>query len=212
MQERQMMAAEVHDSLAQSLAFVKMRMPLLKDAVLEQDRAQALRYCDDVRSAVSQAHSSLRGILTEFRSPMDPLGLVHALDESAQAFRRSAGVELDFVNEIPDLRLAPRDEAEVFHIVQEALNNVSRHAAAHHARLRIAPLGSDQLEILVEDDGAGLPAAPGGGSHFGLDIMRERALRIGGALEVGRRDGGGTRVRLRLPVRAAGLPAAAGAS
>jgi two-component system, NarL family, nitrate/nitrite sensor histidine kinase NarX len=206
------MAAEVHDSVAQSLAFVKMRMPLLHDAVRGPDKALALRYCDEVRSAVSEAHSSLRGVLAQFRSPMDPLGLVHALDAATQAFRRQAGAQLDFVNELPDLKLAAGDEAQVFHIVQEALNNVARHAQARQVRLRMARGRGDEVEVVVEDDGAGLPAGPaGGGSHYGLEIMRERARRIGGTLEIGPREGGGTRVRLRFLRQPSGSPLPAGA-
>lgn len=197
--ERQMMAAEVHDSLAQSLAFVKMRMPLLQDAMLAHDDARARRYCDDVRDAVSQAHSSLRGIITHLRTPMDPQGLVHALGASADHFRSSTGANLDFVNEVPGLKLHPAQEAQVFHIVQEALANVARHAHARHTRLHIAPVQGGEIEVLIEDDGAGLPVASAGGSHYGLEIMGERARRLGGRLEVGARQGGGTRVRLAFP-------------
>lgn len=202
--ERQLMAAEVHDSLAQSLAFVKMRMPLLHDAMLARDDGGAQKYFDDVRDAVTQAYASLRGIITQLRSPMDPLGLAHALQASAQAFRRSTGTELEFVNALPDLKLAPEQEAQVFHIVQEALANVARHAAAQHARLQIGPLPGGEVEFLVEDDGAGVAPAPAGrNGHYGIDIMQERARRIGGRLEVGPRHGGGTRVRLALPASAA---------
>lgn len=208
--ERQLMAAEVHDSVAQSLAFVKMRLPLLRDAMLSRDDGRAVAYFDELRGAVSQAHNSLRGILTQFRAPMDPQGLVHALGASAQTFRRSTGAELDFVNELPGLQLEPDQDAQVFHITQEALSNVARHAAAQHAWLRIAPApGRPELvQVVVEDDGAGLPlqrsAAHG---HYGLDIMQERARRIGGTLDVGPRTGGGTVVRLEFPlVRASTAP------
>ena len=199
--ERQMMAAEVHDSLAQSLTFVKMRIPLLRDALLESDKTRALAYCEDVGDAVSQAHTCLRSIITQLRAPMDPQGLVHALDASVEAFRRTTRTELEFVNEIPDLRLASEQEAQVFHLVQEALTNIARHAGAQHARLSIATTHAGEVEILIEDDGAGLPTtAVVGGSHYGMEIMRERAGRIGGGLEVGTRSGGGTRVRLVFPV------------
>jgi two-component system, NarL family, nitrate/nitrite sensor histidine kinase NarX len=200
--ERQRMAAEVHDSLAQSIAYVKMRMALLQDALLANDQARALQYCDDVRGVASQAHTSLRAILTHLRAPMDPRGLLQALEASAEHFRRSSGAMLDVVNEWPGLRLAPEQEAQVFHIVQEALTNVERHAGAQHAWLRIAAPAPDEVAVLIEDDGAGLPAAGrAGGSHYGLEIMAERARRIGGRLEVGPRDGGGTRVRLAFPLR-----------
>lgn len=198
--ERQMMAAEVHDSLAQSLAFVKMRLPLLQDAVAAHDEERARQYCDDVRCAVTQAHASLRGIITHLRTPMDPLGLLHALGQSADSFRRGSGVELHFENGSPDLTLAPEGELQVFHIVQEALSNIARHAAAGHAWLRIGRVIDGLVEILVEDDGGGLPAAsPCGGAHYGMEIMRERARRIGGTLDIGSRAGGGTQVRLVFP-------------
>jgi two-component system nitrate/nitrite sensor histidine kinase NarX len=199
-QERQRMAAEVHDSLAQSLAFAKMRMPLLHDAMLAHDDARAQQYYDDVRHAMTEAHASLRGILTNFRTPMDPQGLVHALGASAENFRRSTGTELDFVNELPGLKLPAEMEAQVFHIVQEALTNVARHAHAQHAQLRIAGARPGEVEIVVEDDGAGLPPTAGGSTHYGMEIMVERARRLAGALEVGARQGGGTRVRLTFPV------------
>ena len=198
--ERQMMAAEVHDSLAQSLTFVKMRIPLLRDAMLEQDEHRALAYCDDVCEAVSQAHTSLRSIVTHLRTPMDPQGLVHALNARVDAFRRANPTELEFVNEIPDLKLEAEQEAQVFLLVQEALTNIARHAQAQHARLLIAPTSSGAIEILVEDDGAGLPQSMiPDTSHYGMEIMRERAGRIGGKLEVGQRTGGGTRIRLVFP-------------
>ncbi len=202
--ERQMMAAEVHDSVAQSLAFVKMRLPLLEDAISTQDVTRARQYCEDVRAAVTQAHSSLRSVLVHLRSPMDPAGLVHALDVTAQTFRRSSGAELDFVNEMSGLKFSPEQETQVFHIVQEALTNVSRHARARHARLHLAPLNDGLLQVVVEDDGAGLPPTTAdGGAHYGLEIMLERARRLGGTLQIGPRDGGGTRVQLRFSVRGA---------
>jgi two-component system nitrate/nitrite sensor histidine kinase NarX len=129
LQERQAMAAEVHDSLAQSLAVAKMRMPLLHDAMRAHDDERAEAYHDDVRRALSQAHASLRSIITHFRVPLDPRGLLVALATCAEDFRRSSGAELDFVNDWPVLRLPQEQEAQVFHIVQEALANMARHAA-----------------------------------------------------------------------------------
>jgi two-component system nitrate/nitrite sensor histidine kinase NarX len=202
--ERQMMAAEVHDSLAQSLAFVKMRMPLLQDAIAAHQDDRALQYCDDVRCAVTQAHASLRGIITHLRSPMDPKGLRHALIGAVEVFRRGSGVELEVVDELPELALSPEGESQVFHVVQEALSNVARHAAARHAWLHMGSGGDGLVEIVVADDGAGLPpSSPCGGTHYGMDIMRERARRIEGTLDVDARAGGGTRVRLVFPSKPA---------
>ncbi len=209
MSERQMMAAEVHDSLAQSLAFVKMRLPLLQDAMAARDDERARQYCDDVRCAVTQAHASLRGIITHLRAPMDPLGLLHALDAAVESFRRASGVEFEVVNALPRLALSPEGESQVFHIVQEALSNIVRHAAARHAWLHMGSAGDGLVEIRVEDDGAGLPRPTACvGAHYGMDIMRERARRIEGTLEAGARPGGGTCVRLVFPATPAQAAAA----
>lgn len=203
LRERQMMAADVHDSLAQSLAFVKMRMPLLHDAMRAHDDAQGQRYYEEVRGAISQAHASVRAIVSQLRVPMDPRGLLHALGTAAEHFRTGSGIELEFVNELPSLQLSAEQETQVFHIVQEALTNVARHARAERAWLHIARVDG-AVRIEVHDDGAGLPMQASPGAHYGMDIMAERARRIGAALEIGRRDEGGTRIRLTVPAAAVG--------
>lgn len=210
LQERQMMAAEVHDSMAQSISLVKMRMPLLVDAIHSRDDARALQYCDDVRRAATQAHAGVRGLLTQMRAPMDPLGLAHALEVAADQFRRCSGAELDYVNELPDaVPLTADQESQVFHIVQEALSNVARHAEARHARLHLGPGPCGDVVVEIDDDGNGLPPRPGStGLHYGLEVMGERARRLGGRLELASAQPSGTRVRLVFPLVAA--PVAAG--
>ena len=218
--ERQAMAADVHDSIGQSLAFVKMRLPLLHDAIRGGNAADAGRYFDDVREAVGQAHASLRGVLAQFRTPPDPMGLAHALEVSATILREACPTNLALRNELPAGLLSPTEQHQVAQVVQEALLNVVRHARADRAWVRLGRAaapgeGLDAIEVLVEDDGVGPPAhhgvasTPGARfdaaarvapvaseSHYGLHIMRERARRLGGELSIGPREGGGTRVRL----------------
>lgn len=208
--ERQLMAAEVHDSVAQTLTFVKMRLPLLQQAIEGDARAQALKYVADVRGAVTQAHASLREILTHYRAPVDPKGLLHALSDCARQFPARTGVALAYANRAGALELSTEQEAQAFHVVQEALANVAQHAHARHAWLSI-DANDGLVEIVVEDDGTGpraaddaAGAAAAGPTHHGLMIMGERARRLGGELEIGRRAGGGTRVRLAFPRVGAG--------
>lgn len=205
--ERQAIAAEVHDSIGQSLAYVKMRLPLLEDAIHGCDQGRAEGYFDDVRSAIRQAHGSLRAVLAHMRAPMDPRGLGHALAGAAEAFRRPGGAVLKVCDEWAGVRLAPSQEAQVFHIVQEALSNIARHAGAHHAWLHLAR-DADVLAVTIDDDGRGPPPATpdAHSSHYGLTIMRERARRLGGTLDIGARAGGGTTVCLRFPLHTAGGP------
>lgn len=214
--ERQNLAAELHDSIGQSLTFVKMRLPLLQDAIAAGDTGVAERLFDDVRQAVGQAHGSLRGLLTQFRTPPDPQGLGHALAEAAERFRRTSGVALDLHDTLPPQLLAAEQETQVALIAQEALANVARHAVATRARMALALTAAGEVQLCVEDDGQGLPAmataaggrgGDAGASHYGLAIMRERAARLGGTLDVGPRGGGGTRVQLTFPApRATSLP------
>jgi two-component system, NarL family, nitrate/nitrite sensor histidine kinase NarX len=199
--ERQMLANEVHDAVAQTLYFMNMRLPLLHDAMLQHDETRALRYHADLRQAVSDAHASLRQILTHYRTRLDPKGLLHALQVLQAGYRDRTGIELVLDNRAGDLCLSVDQELQVFHIVQEALANVVKHARAHKAQVIIEP-AQDKLLIGIEDDGAGLvPTAAGGAgaSHFGVDIMRERAHQLGGSLSIDARDGGGTRVQLSIP-------------
>lgn len=204
--ERQAMAAEVHDSVAQTLSFVKMRLPLLQDALRAHDDARSARYLDDVRQAVGEAHGSLREIITDLRTRIDPRGLGPALEALAARQRERTGIALKVLNRVPAFSLGPERDAELFHVVREALVNIERHAGARRAWLKLRPVRAG-VEISIEDDGIGppAPAAPGSAAgHHGLRIMQERAHRLGAALAVSARPGGGTRVRLRLaPPRSA---------
>jgi two-component system nitrate/nitrite sensor histidine kinase NarX len=200
LQERQMLAGDVHDAVAQTLYYMKMRLPLLHDAIVQHDEPHALKYHADLRQAVSDAHASLREILTHYRTRMNPQGLLHALHALQAGYRERTGIELVLDIRVDDLCLTVEQELQVFHIVQEALANVGKHSGARRAVVRIEA-GARQFEIMIEDDGEGLRAAVGdaGEPHFGLEIMRERAQRLGGSLSLQTRDGGGTRVHLRMP-------------
>jgi len=205
--ERQMMAAEVHDAVAQSLAYVKMRLPLLHDAMLAHDDRLALKYWGDVRRAVGEAQTSLREILADLRTDVDPEGLLHALRSVAAVFEERTGISLELVDRVGTLELTPERQAHAFHVVQEALSNVARHSLARHARVSVE-LAEGQVHLRVEDDGTGFVDASGGvaSTHYGIEIMRARARRLGGTLAVSMRAGGGTCVLLSFPLHDAAAP------
>ena len=206
MNERQMMANEVHDSLAQTLVYMKTRVSLLRDAIVEHDESRVSKYLDDLDRELGNAHTSLRELLTHFRNRMDPEGLLHALQSIANDFYDRTGVYLNFTNYVPDLNLMVEQEVQVFHIVQEALANIGRHAHALRARL-ILDKKDGFYEVTIQDDGGGISSGdsvPGAGvhaqpGHFGMSIMQERAKRLGGEITVGTTSGHGTLVRLSFP-------------
>jgi two-component system nitrate/nitrite sensor histidine kinase NarX len=201
--ERQTIAGELHDSLAQSLTFVRMRMPLLQDAISQQDAGRALKYCQDVNDELGSANRRVRELITHFRAGMDAQGLHRALEQVADTFYERTGIALDFDCRMPQLRLAADVEVQMFHILQEALANVRRHSGARRARLRVERVGADVV-FSVDDDGCGFTTKDCGGgraaprSSFGLDIMRERAEAIGARVSFENPPGGGARVVVRI--------------
>ncbi|MCF8167865.1 MAG: hypothetical protein K9J77_04535 [Rhodoferax sp.] len=209
MRERQEMVNEVHDSIAQTVAYVRMRLPLLSDAMLAHDDANSQKYFADVKKAVGEVHVNLREVMTYFRTRMDPLGLVHALSRIAEGFLDRTGIVLELKNEVRQLQMSEEHEVQVFYIVQEALANIAKHSMARRAVISIRRQAQG-LEFLIEDDGLGMSSPsvativttahePSGSNHLGMDIMRSRARRIGASLEVSSNSASGTRVCLTLP-------------
>ncbi len=209
MHERQMMANEVHDSLAQTLSYMKMRMVLLEKAMLERNDARLSKYIGDINEALSSAYATLRELLTHFRRRFGSQGLIRALQDTADRYCDKTGIELAFDNLAPDLHLSVEQEMQAFNIVQEALANISKHSGAKHARLTVRRSNGD-CEITIEDDGSGLQEKgysererTDALAHFGLNIMRERAQHLGGAVSIENIPDSGTRVRLLFPIAGA---------
>lgn len=202
MNERTMLANQIHDSLAQTLAYAKMRLTVLNEAFADGDQARANGYLGDVEEAVDMAYSELRNLITQFRDRIDPRGLVPALSEMAQSFSKKANADVDFLNIAQDVVLTPEDEIQVFHIIQESLYNICKHARARHVIVTL-DLHDGEYVVNVADDGVGLmsDAAANVGRSFGLTIMRERAAKLNGKLSIESRPAGGTTVRLTFPAR-----------
>lgn len=199
MNERQMLANEMHDSLAQTMAYMKMRLALLHESVEDGDCERSLGYLNEVNEALESAYSSLRELLTQFRNRMDPRGLMPALQDLAAQFRDRTGIGLDLANQVPDLNLTPDQEVQVFHIVQEALANIYKHAAAQQVVVSIE-MKDERYHVAIEDNGIGLSITEAAPMRFGLSIMRERAQRLGGDIQYQGRPGQGTRIELAFPM------------
>ena len=201
--ERHMIANEVHDSLSQGLTYMRMRMSMLRDAVRQKDELRAHKFWSDVDDTLGNSQRRLRELITYFRSRMDPQGLLHALRETSDRFPDRTGIALEYTNRLPDLCLPPEREIEVFHIVQEALANICRHAHAKNASLVLDRKDRGYV-VVVEDDGVGIDAYSRAGDqdesgHYGIAIMRERARRLGGELVLGSGTASGTRLELTFP-------------
>lgn len=217
--ERERIARELHDGIAQVLGYVNAKTQAV-DGYLEAGRTDEARaQLAELGAAARAVYVDVRESIIGLRGPIEPgQGLGAALAAHArrvaEASRFGLVLEIDPATEA--LRLDPDAEANVYRIVQEALTNVRKHASAGRVRLGTR-IDGGVLTVSVADDGRGLP--PGGASGdkpgYGLRSMRERAARIGATLQVMNQVGGGVLVRLALPLAGhepvEAVPVAAGA-
>lgn len=194
--ERQAIANEIHDSLAQTLNYARMNTALLNDAVRNHNGAMAARYAGDIDESLEIGQKAVRALITDFRSEMDPAGLLHALRTLTGQIHRQHGIMLDCDIRIADLDLPLEYEIQAYYIVREALFNIVKHSNASHARLIVDHL-CGHYAFAVEDNGVGTFSPVEG--HYGIIIMRERAQRIGGEIRVESTRGLGTCVQLLFP-------------
>ncbi|MFB1489176.1 MULTISPECIES: histidine kinase [unclassified Thiocapsa] len=202
-EERTTIARELHDSLAQSLSYLKIqaaRLDARLAAETNADPAQAREVLADLRDGISNAYSQLRELLTTFRLKVDDRGLNAALNATVTEYRARGETQISLDNRLAALLLTPNEEIHVLQIVREALSNVFRHAGAARASLRLTAV-EDEILVTIEDNGRGIPALTIPAGHYGLQIMRERAASLGGAIEIGPGLHRGTRVQLRFPSR-----------
>ncbi|MDD5059198.1 MAG: histidine kinase [Sideroxydans sp.] len=194
--ERQSIANEIHDSLAQTLNYARMNTTLLSDALRNNNELMATKYARDIDEALEIGQKAVRALITDFRSDMDPAGLLQALQTLVKQFRKRHSIVLDISIRVADLDLPLEHEIQVFHIVREALSNIAKHSNASHARLIVDHLCGYYV-FTVEDNGVGTFSPVEG--HYGVIIMRERAHRIGGEIKVESTKGLGTCVQLFFP-------------
>jgi signal transduction histidine kinase len=196
--ERGRLAREIHDGLAQDLWYAKLKQERL---------AQAPELGEDARRTAGEVMAALDSALAEARQAVmamrtDPAAastLEDVLRDYVEDFGDRFGVQTEFDVDGSGRRLRPRTEAEILRIVQEALNNVRKHADATLARVHVEHR-PDWIRIAVVDNGRGFDLDRVGGDGFGLRSMRERADLVGANFEITTRPSDGTRVEVRLPL------------
>jgi len=194
--ERQSIANDIHDSLAQTLNYARMNTTLLSDAVRNNNEVMATKYVRDIDEALEIGQKAVRTLITDFRTEMDPAGLLHALQMLVEQFVMKHRIVLDCSIRVADLDLPLEHEIQAYNIVREALSNIAKHSNASHARLIVDHLCGYYV-FTIEDNGVGTFSPVEG--HYGIIIMRERAQRIGGEIKVESTKGLGTCVQLFFP-------------
>lgn len=204
LEERERIAREMHDSVGQVLGYVNTKAQAVKVLLESGKVAEAQRQLAQLEQAAREVYGDLREAIVNLRTATSPeQGLIPALREYVGRFAELSGVHIELVTEgePSGYVFGPTTELHLIRIVQEALTNVRRHAAARHAWVRFA-LREGELLVTVADDGVGFDPARvprEGWPGLGLETMRERAEAIGARFSIRRRDGSGTEVEVSLP-------------
>jgi two-component system, NarL family, nitrate/nitrite sensor histidine kinase NarX len=197
-QERNLLARELHDSIAQSLAFLKIQVQLMRDALASGNAARIQAVLGEIDTGVRESYGDVRELLVHFRTRANAEHIEPALQTTLRKFEHQSGIKATLQMQGQGLPLTPDRQIQVLHILQEALSNVRKHARASHVWLDVQQQPRWRFE--VRDDGVGFEAEDHGRgeTHVGLRIMAERAERIGATLEVISTPGHGSSVVLEL--------------
>ncbi|CAN5565818.1 type IV pili methyl-accepting chemotaxis transducer N-terminal domain-containing protein [soil metagenome] len=197
-EERALIARELHDSIAQSLVFLKIQVQLLRAASQKGQAAQMTQALDELDTGLRESIGDVRELLVHFRTRTNTDDIGQALQETLQKFQHQTGLPAHLSVQGDGLPLPPDVQVQVLHVLQEALSNVRKHAGA--TQVNVDVIKGERWQFLVRDNGVGFDASQGHGpSHVGMKIMRERAGGIGAQVEVSSRPGEGTTATLTLP-------------
>lgn len=197
--ERERVARELHDDTVQQLIALGQAVERAQRALQRGEHDLANQQLAALRSEITTTVHSLRTIISDLRPPaLEDLGLIAALRLFLERNGESPTVHIHV--EGPERRLDPSTEIALFRIVQEAWSNIQRHAQAQQVTL-VFRYGSDALEVEMVDDGRGFRTGTDTGERgtFGLRGMHERALLVGGTLQINSAPGNGTRLHVHLP-------------
>jgi two-component system, NarL family, nitrate/nitrite sensor histidine kinase NarX len=196
--ERGLLARELHDSIAQSLSFLKIQAQLMRTSLRRGHADKVQGVLDELDAGLLESIHDVRELLVHFRTRTNSDDLEPALRVTLRKFQHQTGLAAHLDVQGQGLPLPPDVQVQVLHVVQEALSNVRKHAHASQVWLDVAK--GVRWRIEVRDDGSGFDAgADPGESHVGLKIMRERAERVGASVTVASSKGTGTTVTLELP-------------
>lgn len=198
--ERNMLANELHDSLAQTLASVRLQMRVLDQSVQPSSDYETINMIEKIEHGLDQAYTELRQLIAYCHGPFEQRGLQSAIENIVNQFRKETDIHilLQCDQSLPDI--PTNMEINAYRIVQEALSNIKKHSAAKIVRV-LLDYDEGTYRILVENDGKGFnqyAIESKAGQHLGLTIMKERASHLGGELKIESEPDEGTRVELKF--------------
>jgi two-component system nitrate/nitrite sensor histidine kinase NarX len=196
--ERTIIARELHDSLAQSLSYLKIQVTRLQKAYDKGAQAEMFQeLMDEIREGLSSAYRQLRELLSTFRLQIDGSGLKGALLDTVERMQSRSDMNIQLNFDIDAIPLLPNEEIHLLQLAKESLQN-----AVHHSKGKSVTLNlfcqNNHITLKVCDDGIGIPDDPEKMNHYGLAIMKERSKHLNGALKLYRQPKGGTGVEMQF--------------
>lgn len=185
MEERAVIARELHDSLAQALSYQKIQLSLLKKQLTTgQNQDVLLTTFGDLQAGLSAAYRQLRELLSTFRLKLDQPGLTASIEATVEEFSRHSSVQIHVDSQIKHCPLTPNEELHSLQIIREAVSNVIKHADASNCQISLTQDADGAVHILIEDDGMGFDPANSRAGHYGLSILQERSQSLSGQLNI----------------------------
>ena len=192
--ERTVIARELHDSLAQALSYLKIQVTRLQKSIDSEAFAQQQPIVDELREGLTSAYRQLRELLTTFRLKIDTGGLQSALEQVVAQLKERSAMQPSLHYELTNLPLSPTEEIHLLQIIREATQNAINHSLGTELHIHLFQNQDKSIQLLVDDNGIGIPDKAEKTNHYGLAIIQERSRHLNGNLEITSRDEGGTRV------------------
>lgn len=198
MEERTVIARELHDSLAQALSYQKIQLARLKKQMAADFSKNDMNATlTEIQTGLSTAYRQLRELLVTFRIKLDKPGLAAAVQVTMQEFGRHSGVDIQLNYALEHCPLTPNEEIHCIQIIREALSNVIKHAQANQCKLTLHQDNEGHIHICIDDDGIGISTKNSPAGHYGLNILSERAQSLSGKIHIGTLQPG-TRIHVQF--------------
>lgn len=184
-EERTVIARELHDSLAQALSYQKMQLARLKKQMAtEVPQTDINDTVTEIQTGLSTAYRQLRELFVTFRIKLDTPGLSAAVHNTVQEFSYPSGAKIQIHYALEHCPLTPNEEIHCLQIIREALSNVVKHAQAEHCMLSLYQDDCGYIHICVDDDGVGIKSCQSPTGHYGLNTLTERTQSLSGEIAI----------------------------
>ena len=208
-EERFKIASELHDSLAQTLASLKIQARVLDESIHQGDDSQMWNELEKLEDSIHRANAEIRELIKQFRTgPKATKNFITELENLIDFFKKeNSSIKIFLQIEDKKVNLSDDQSRNTLKIIQEAITNVVKHSQAKIVRLFISKEKDNTVNVLVEDDGIGIAKScfigheeEVSGEHFGISVMKDRANQMNARLDIESEPGEGVRIKLNIPL------------